>query len=556
MIVTAGSTNVSTYFYVTDDVGGTAPGEPSTGLTHTDVTSASYVRQGAARAAAGTLSTLAAADSAHSDGGFKEVDATNAKGLYRFDPPDAAFATGVDSVVVHLVMADGYVASPKEIDILDVDLRDTVRGGLTALPNVVAGGNGGLPLGDASGDVTVATINTGVITATSIAADAIGASELAADAVTEIRDAITGGAYALDTDANGRIRIVDGTGAGEVNTSSGAVEVFNLQTGAITDVSNAVTNVLIIYHLDHLMHTALPASQIVDNSVMAKLVSASATAAWDDYDNTTDSHQALRDNLATATALATVDSNVDAILLDTAEIGAAGAGLTAIPDMATATALATVDTVVDSILIDTAEIGVAGAGLTALATAANLATVDTVVDSILVDTAEIGTAGAGLTDLGGMSTGMKAEVEAECTDALEADGLDHLVSAAVIGTDVVDNSIVAKLASKSATADWDDYVNTTDSMQAQRDDLATAASIAALNNVSVADILTTQMTEAYAADGAAPTIAQALLMIQQSLGEFAIAGTTLTVKKLDGSTTAATFTLDDATTPTSTTRAT
>jgi len=32
--------------------------------------------------------------------------------------------------------------------------------------------------------------------------------------------------------------------------------------------------------------------------------------------------------LAKATALATVDSNVDAILLDTAEIGAAGAGLT------------------------------------------------------------------------------------------------------------------------------------------------------------------------------------------------------------------------------------
>jgi len=36
-------------------------------------------------------------------------------------------------------------------------------------------------------------------------------------------------------------------------------------------------------------------------------------------------------SLATASALATVDSNVDAILLDTAEIGAAGAGLTAVP---------------------------------------------------------------------------------------------------------------------------------------------------------------------------------------------------------------------------------
>jgi len=69
-------------------------------------------------------------------------------------------------------------------------------------------------------------------------------------------------------------------------------------------------------------------------------------------------------------------------------------------------------------------------------------------------------------------------------------------------------------------------------------------------------ILTTQLTEAYAADGTAPTLAQAILLIQQSLHEFAITSTTRTVKKLDGSTTAATFTLDSATVPTSTTRAT
>ena len=68
--------------------------------------------------------------------------------------------------------------------------------------------------------------------------------------------------------------------------------------------------------------------------------------------------------------------------------------------------------------------------------------------------------------------------------------------------------------------------------------------------------LTTQLTEAYAADGVAPTLAQAIFLIQQSLHEFAIASTTRTVKKLDGTTTAATFTLNDAVNPTSTTRAT
>ena len=69
-------------------------------------------------------------------------------------------------------------------------------------------------------------------------------------------------------------------------------------------------------------------------------------------------------------------------------------------------------------------------------------------------------------------------------------------------------------------------------------------------------LLTTAITESYAADGIAPTVSQALMLIQQMLGDFAISGTTLTVKKLDGTTAAGTFTLSDATSPTSITRAT
>lgn len=72
----------------------------------------------------------------------------------------------------------------------------------------------------------------------------------------------------------------------------------------------------------------------------------------------------------------------------------------------------------------------------------------------------------------------------------------------------------------------------------------------------VSGVLTTAMTEAYAADGVAPTLAQALFAIQQFLQEKAISGTTLTVNKLDGTTAAMTFTLDSATAPTSVTRAT
>lgn len=67
--------------------------------------------------------------------------------------------------------------------------------------------------------------------------------------------------------------------------------------------------------------------------------------------------------------------------------------------------------------------------------------------------------------------------------------------------------------------------------------------------------LTAALTESYAADGVAPTFTQAIYLIMQALTEFSISGTTLTIKKLDGSTTAATGTLNSATTPTSITRA-
>ena len=67
--------------------------------------------------------------------------------------------------------------------------------------------------------------------------------------------------------------------------------------------------------------------------------------------------------------------------------------------------------------------------------------------------------------------------------------------------------------------------------------------------------LTTAMTESYAADGAAPTAAQMLYMIWSAIAEMAISGVTLTTFKLDGTTTAMTFTLNSGTAPTTRTRA-
>jgi hypothetical protein len=129
------------------------------------------------------------------------------------------------------------------------------------------------------------------------------------------------------------------------------------------------------------------------------------------------------------------------------------------------------------------------------------------------------------------------------------------------------NATVSSRASQTSLDTVDDLLDTEIAAIKAKTDLipsdpADASDIAALIDAlptaaeNFTAVLTTAMTESYAADGAAPTLAQAIFLMQQSLHEFSISGTTRTVKKLDGSTTAATFTLDSSTAPTSTTRAT
>lgn len=61
-----------------------------------------------------------------------------------------------------------------------------------------------------------------------------------------------------------------------------------------------------------------------------------------------------------------------------------------------------------------------------------------------------------------------AAVNSEVDTALQDIGLDHLISAAVTGSDIADDSIIAQLADDAATADWDNYDNTANSLQALR----------------------------------------------------------------------------------------
>ena len=250
---------------------------------------------------------------------------------------------------------------------------------------------------------------------------------------------------------------------------------------------------------------------------VARSFSLGRGAAAVDLANGTDGLTALKTDTAailvdTSTTLDgkinTIDTNVDAILVDTATT--IPGQISGLNDVSAAQVNAECDTAISD---------------AALATAANLATVDTNVDSILVDTAT--TIPAQISGLNDVST---AQVNSECDTAISDAAL---ATASALAT--VDTNVDSILVDTGTTI---------------------PASISALNDISVSDILTTQMTEAYAADGTAPTLAQAIFLIQQTIGDFAIAGTTITTKKLDGSATAATYTLDDGTNPTSRTRTT
>lgn len=160
-----GSTDQSVRIRIIDSTAFT----PETGVDYdTSGIDLWYHRQGATKTNL-TEAALASLDAAHSDGGIEHIG----DGYYRLDIPDAAFATGADSVMIGGAVS-GMIVIGYEVELVGYDPSDGVRLGLASLPNVAAGSAGGL---------------------------------------------------ADDTDANGRVRIVDGTGAGEIDTASGLVSL-------------------------------------------------------------------------------------------------------------------------------------------------------------------------------------------------------------------------------------------------------------------------------------------------------------------------------------------
>jgi hypothetical protein len=86
-------------------------------------------------------------------------------GNYEVDFPDAAYASeaGVEWVSLRVRGVANMLATTLMIELDAADYSDPVRLGLTSLPNVAQGSAGALPTGNASGQVTVATLTAGAI---------------------------------------------------------------------------------------------------------------------------------------------------------------------------------------------------------------------------------------------------------------------------------------------------------------------------------------------------------------------------------------------------------
>lgn len=101
MDIKPGATNQTIDVFIRDSSSTTGGG--LTGLAYNSAGLTCYYRRGATGSmTALSLATLAAVSTAHADGGFKEIDATNAPGMYRLDLSDAVVAAGVPFATVYL----------------------------------------------------------------------------------------------------------------------------------------------------------------------------------------------------------------------------------------------------------------------------------------------------------------------------------------------------------------------------------------------------------------------------------------------------------------------
>jgi hypothetical protein len=457
-----------------------------------------------------------AASAAKNSGG---ATADTAGGMYHltFDATD----TGTVGELFYSVKVAGALVVFGSFWVLEEAIYDALYGasaagfnssGLVTLAAVTHTG-ATIPTVTTTGTATaVTTVNglaAGVITAASIAADAITDAKVASD-----------------------VTIASVTGAvGSVTGAVGSVtgSVGSVATGGITAASFAANAI-----------TAAKLDPDVTTEIQSGLATASALSTVAGYlDTEIAAIKAVTDllpnggalsSLATAAALATVDGIVDDILLDTAEIGTAGAGLTNInlPNQTMDIIGNITGNLSGSVGSVTGAVG-SVTGLTASDVGAIKAETDKLADTLEDDA---GTYRFTTNALEQAPTGGSAPTAATIADAVWDELLSgHAVSGSTgealsaAGTagdpwttalpgaygsgtagKIIGDNINATISSRASQTSVDDLPTNAElaTSQASADD-ATLAAIAGLNNLSAAGVRTELATELGRIDAAVST---------------------------------------------------
>lgn len=209
-------------------------GGTKTGVAFGSVT-AYYYRQGASTAVQITTASLASNGAAHSDGGWREIDATNTPGLYRFDVSDAFWAAGCDWVLLNIRTSGAD----------DVNL-------MFALDPLVVDSSGRMQIqyGTSTGQFSATA---GIL---AVNVTQCGGSAVAAGAIPNAAAAANGGLPTVD--ANNSVKLRSGTAANEISLSSGLVSVGTLGSSSITSATLAASAISAITAA---LWTSAPASE-------------------------------------------------------------------------------------------------------------------------------------------------------------------------------------------------------------------------------------------------------------------------------------------------------
>lgn len=589
-LVKKGSTDRSVTIRIIDSTDGT----PETGVVfNTSGIDLWYRREGAAKVSI-TEATLAALTTAHTDGGFLHIS----DGSYRLDLPDAAFATGANHVDIGGTVT-GMVVIGGRVRLVDYDPEDAVRAGLTALPNAAADAAGGLPISDAGG-LDLDTLNSNV---SAILVDTGTTLDGKLDTIDDFLDTeVAAILAAVDTEVASIISTLGTAGDGltainlpdqSMNITGNITGNLSGSVGSVTGGINTSGTITTLDALDTAQDLQHAATQATLNGLV--LVEGTIGSTGNDtthlhldgltygddeinnyllviFDNSASEYHArwvedwvLSTELATVATLPfTPEDGVDTYwLLPTRQDVTGGSGLDATGVRAAiGLASANLDTQLSGLdgKLDTID------DFLDTEVAAILAAVDTEIASIVTT---LGTAGDGLTEAGGTgdhltaipwNAAWDAEVQSEATDALNA--YDPPTNAEMEARTL----LAAAYATAANQTTMDGKLDTIDNFL----DTEMAAILAAVDTeiaailvdtgtdipATLSSLLATAMTEGYRSTGATGSVRDLLYEILANIVEFSNAGTTRTAKKLDGSTTAKTYTYDDADNPTSITETT